>query len=179
MQSHRVLTCACDCVAKNACLPLPGEIKPPQTTQYCRDDGKSSTAISRTDLTLRVRYFPRQPRTPVLPRRPPDSRSMSYPAGRTRWHFDGDGGTDNDGDDDGATDNDDDDNDDCDDCDGVAVADDDINNNDDDDDIDNHNRGMIVAMRRTRRRRGRSQILWQCTQQSNRSRGGGVVDGNE
>ncbi len=32
-QSHGVLTCACDCVAKNACLPLPGEIKPPQTTQ--------------------------------------------------------------------------------------------------------------------------------------------------
>ena len=86
-QLHGVLTCACDCVAKNACLPLPGEIKPPQTTQNCRDDGKSSAAISGTDLTLRVRYFPRQPRTPVLPRRPPDSRSTSYPAGRTRWHL--------------------------------------------------------------------------------------------
>ena len=87
MQSHGVLTCTCDCVAKNACLPLPAEIKPPQTTQNCRDDGKSSAAISGTDLTLRVRYFPRQPRTPVLPRRPPDSRSTSYPAGRTRWHL--------------------------------------------------------------------------------------------
>jgi hypothetical protein len=34
-----------------------------------------------------VRYFPRQPRTPVLPRRPPDSWSTSYPAGRTCWHL--------------------------------------------------------------------------------------------
>jgi len=86
-QSHGVLTCACDCVAKNACLSLPAEIKPPQTTQNCRYDGKSSAAISGTDLTLRVGYFPRQPRRPVLPRRPPDSRSTSYPAGRTRWHL--------------------------------------------------------------------------------------------
>ena len=86
-QSHGVLTCECDCVAKNACLPLPAEIKPPQTTQNCHDDGKSSAAISRTNLTLRVRYFPRQPRMPVLPRRPPDSQSTSYPAGRTRWHL--------------------------------------------------------------------------------------------
>jgi hypothetical protein len=39
MQSHGVLTCACDCVAKNMSLPLPAEIKPPQTTQNCRDDG--------------------------------------------------------------------------------------------------------------------------------------------
>jgi hypothetical protein len=45
----------------------------------------SSAAISGTDLTLQVRYFPRQPKTPVLPRRPPDSRSTSYPTGRTRW----------------------------------------------------------------------------------------------
>jgi hypothetical protein len=86
-QSHGVLTCACDCVANNACLPLPAEIKPPQTPQNFRDDGKSSAAISRTDLTLRVRYFPHQPRTPVLPRRPPDLRSTSYPAGRTCWHL--------------------------------------------------------------------------------------------
>ncbi len=136
MQSHRVPTCACYCIAKNACLPLPGEIKPPQTTQNCHDDGKSSTAISGTDLTLQVRYFPRQPRTPVLPRRPPDSRSMSYPAGRTRWHLDGDGATDNDGDGDGPTDNDDDDDNDGDDCDSVVVVDDDINDNDDNDDVD-------------------------------------------
>jgi len=87
MQLHGVLTCVCNCVAKNACLPLPGEIKLPQTTQNCRDDGKSSAAISGTDLTLRVRYFPRQPRTPVLPRRPPDLWSTSYPTGRTRWHL--------------------------------------------------------------------------------------------
>ena len=39
-------------------------------------------------------------------------------------------------------------------------------------------RGMIVATRRSRRRRGRSQILWGYTQQSNRSWGGGVVDGD-
>jgi len=51
MQSRGVLTCACDCVAKNACLPLPGEIKPKQTTQNCRDDGKAS-AIS-AELTSR------------------------------------------------------------------------------------------------------------------------------
>ncbi len=87
MQSHGALTCEYDCVAKNTCLPLPGEIKPPQTTQNCRNDGKSSAAISGTDLTLRVMYFPRQPRTPVLPRRPPDSRSTSYPAGTTCWHL--------------------------------------------------------------------------------------------
>jgi len=86
MQSHGVLTCACDCVAINACFPLPAEIKPPQTTQNYRNNGKSSTAISGTDLTLRVRYFPRQPRTPVLPRRPPDSRSTSYPAGTVCHH---------------------------------------------------------------------------------------------
>jgi len=71
-QSHGVLTSACDCVTKNTCLPLLGEIKPPQTTQNCRDDGKYSAAISGTDLTLQVRYFPRQPRMPVLPRRPGD-----------------------------------------------------------------------------------------------------------
>ena len=29
----------------------------------------------------------RQPRMPVLPRRSPDLRSTSYPAGRTRWHL--------------------------------------------------------------------------------------------
>jgi hypothetical protein len=39
-------------------------------------------------------------------------------------------------------------------------------------------RGMMVATRRRRRRRRRSQILWQYTQQSNRSRGGRVVDGD-
>ena len=142
MQSHRVLTCACDCVAKNACLPLPGEIKPPQTTQNCRNDGKSSAAISGTDLTLRVRYFPRQPRTPILPRRPPASRSTSYPAGRTRWHLDGDGATDDDGDGDGATDNDDDNDDNGNDCDGAAagndIIDDDVND-DDINDVDDHN----------------------------------------
>ena len=86
-QLHGVLTCACNCVAKNACLPLPAEIKPPQTTQNCGDDGKSSAVISGTDLTQRVRYFPRQPRTPILPRRPPDSRSTLYPAGSTRLHL--------------------------------------------------------------------------------------------
>jgi len=72
---------------QKACLPLPAEIKPPQTTQNCREDGKSSAAISGTDLTLRVRYFPRQSRMPVLPRRPPDSRSTSYPTGRTCWNL--------------------------------------------------------------------------------------------
>jgi len=87
VQSHGVLTCACDCIAKNACLPLPAKIKPPQTTQNCRDDGKSSAAIRGTDLTLQVRYFPCLLRMPVLPRRPPDSWSTSYPAGRTRWHL--------------------------------------------------------------------------------------------
>ncbi len=68
-------------------LATPSGDKPPQTTQNCRDDGKSSAAISGTDLTLRVMYFPCQPRTLVLPRRPPDSWSTSYPAGRTRWHL--------------------------------------------------------------------------------------------
>ena len=87
MKLHGVLNCACDCVAKNASLPLPAEIKPPQTSQNSRDDGKSSAVISGTDLTQQVRHFPRQPRTPVLPRRPPDLQSTSYPAGRTRWHL--------------------------------------------------------------------------------------------
>jgi len=194
MQSHGVLTCACDCVAKNACLPLLGEIKPPQTTQNCRDNGKSSAAISGTDLTLRVGYFPRQPRTPVLPRRPPDSWSTSYPAVTTCWHIDGDGVMDDDGDGDGATDDDDDDEDDCNDCDGAAArrrqtmtsmtttttttsTTSTISTT-----TTCHRaleRGMIVATRQSPRRRGWSQILWRYTQQSNRSRGGGVVDGDE
>jgi len=71
MQSHGVLTWVCDCVAKNACLPLPGEIKPPQTTQNCREDGKSSAAISGTDLTLRVRYSPANQGHPSFPEDPP------------------------------------------------------------------------------------------------------------
>ncbi len=86
-QSHGVLTCACDCVAKNARLPIPAEIKPPQTTQNCGNDGTSSTVISKTDLTQQVRYFPRQPRTPILPQRPPDSWSTSYLAGSTHLHL--------------------------------------------------------------------------------------------
>jgi hypothetical protein len=40
-------------------------------------------------------------------------------------------------------------------------------------------RGMMVAARRRRRRRRRSQILWRYTQQSNRSRGEGVVDDDD
>ena len=98
-QLHGVLTCACDCVAKNACLPLPAEIKPPQTTQNCGDDGKSSAVISGTDLTKRVRYFPRKPKTPVLPQRPPDSRSTSYLARWTaRWRRNSNGNGRRDGD---------------------------------------------------------------------------------
>ena len=70
-QLHGVLTCACDCITKNACLPLLAEINLPQTTQNCRDDGKSSAAISGTDLTLRVRYSPANQGRPSFPEDPP------------------------------------------------------------------------------------------------------------
>jgi hypothetical protein len=78
---------------------------------------------------------------------------MSYPAGRTRWHLDGDGATDDDGNSDGATDDDDDDNDVGDDCDSAAAADDDVNDNDDHndgddvDDVDDHNLPPRVGKR--------------------------------
>ncbi len=99
MQLHGVLTCTCDCVAKNVCLPLLAEIKPPQTTQNCGDNGKSSAVIRGTDLTQQVRYFPRQPRTPVLPQRPTDLRSTLYPTQWTvQWRHDGNGNGRHDGD---------------------------------------------------------------------------------
>ena len=65
-QSHGVLTCVCDCVAKNVCLPIPVEIKPPQAIQNCRNDGKSSAAISGTDPpTKDARPSPKIPRLAV------------------------------------------------------------------------------------------------------------------
>jgi len=96
------------------------------------------------------------------------------------------GATEDDGNADGATDDYDDNDDDGDDSDSAAVDDNndiDVDNNDiDNDDIDNVNHDNLpprVGKRndgchetKTRRRR-RSQILWQYTQQSNRSRRGG------
>ena len=52
--------------------------------QKHRDDGNSSAVVSGSVPTRRVRSCPRQPRTPVLRRRPPDTRSTSYPVGGTR-----------------------------------------------------------------------------------------------
>ncbi len=76
-QSHGVLTCACDCVAKNACLPLPAEIKPPQTTQNCSDDGKSSAVISGSAPTQCVRANAADRRHPSLSQDPPDTPCTS------------------------------------------------------------------------------------------------------
>ena len=53
--------------------------------QKHRDDGNSSAVVSGSVPTRRVRSCPRQPRTPVHRRRPPDTRSTSYPVGGTRW----------------------------------------------------------------------------------------------
>jgi hypothetical protein len=86
---------------------------------------------------------------------------------------------DDDGDGDGATDDYDDDDNDGDNSNGTAADDDvDVDNNDVDD-VDVHNLPPCIGKRndgcnepKTRRRR-RSQILWEYTQQSNRSHGGG------
>ena len=97
---------------------------------------------------------------------------------------DGDGATDDDGD--WATDDDDDDDDNGDNSNSAATDDDDVDDNNID--VNDFNkdtcrrasaRGMMVMTRRRWRRRRRSQILWRYTQQSNRSWGGGVVDGDD
>jgi len=96
---------------------------------------------------------------------------------------DSDGATDDNGD--WATGDDNDDDDDGDDSNSAATDDDDVD--DDSDDVNDFNkdtcrrasaRGLMVATRGRQRKRRRSQILWRYTQQSNRSRGGGVVDGD-
>ena len=71
-------------------------------------------------------------------------------------------------------------------ADGDADVDNDNDDNDDDDDDDDDNLPPRVGKRndgcnetKTEEEETRSQILWRYTQQSNRSQGGGVVDGED
>ena len=83
-QSQGDITCACDCEARIASLPLPTVKKILLTAQKHCNNGNSSAVISISVPTRRVRFSPCPTRTPVCLRRPPDTPSTSNPVGGVR-----------------------------------------------------------------------------------------------